>query len=55
VEIQAFLIELIGTFEFAPTKDTVLRAGSVVMQPVIAGEMAKGAQLPLRVLLATQD
>ena len=54
MEIQAFLIELIGTFEFSPTKETntVVRYGSVLMSPIIGGEIEKGAQLPLRVSLA---
>ncbi|KAG1824493.1 cytochrome P450 [Suillus subaureus] len=54
IEIQAFLTEIVGKFEFAPTDKTELirREACVVMTPTLEGEVGNGVQLPLRVSLA---
>ncbi|KAG1836307.1 cytochrome P450 [Suillus subluteus] len=54
IEIQAFLTEIVGKFEFAPTDKTELirREACVVMVPTVEGEVENGVQLPLRVSLA---
>ncbi|KAG1839922.1 cytochrome P450 [Suillus subalutaceus] len=46
IEIQAFLTEIVGKFEFAPTDKTELIGGK------LACEVENGVQLPLRVSLA---
>ncbi|KAG2347348.1 cytochrome P450 [Suillus weaverae] len=54
IEIQAFLTEIVGKFEFAPTDKTELirREACLVMAPTVEGEVGNGVQLPLRVSLA---
>ncbi|KAG1824688.1 cytochrome P450 [Suillus subaureus] len=54
IEIQAFLTEIVGKFEFAPTNKTELirREACLVMSPTVEGEVGNGIQLPLRVSLA---
>jgi len=54
IEIQAFLTEIVGKFEFALTdaSDRVRREACVVMAPTVEGEVEKGAQLALRVSVA---
>ncbi|OAX35978.1 cytochrome P450 [Rhizopogon vinicolor AM-OR11-026] len=54
IEIQAFLTEVVGKFEFALTDQSgrVRREASVVMTPTLEGEIEKGVQLPLRVSVA---
>jgi hypothetical protein len=54
IEIQAFLTEIVGKFEFAPTdkSELVRREASVLMTPTVEGEVEKGVQLPLRVSVA---
>ncbi|KAG2069036.1 hypothetical protein BDR04DRAFT_724529 [Suillus decipiens] len=54
IEIQAFLTEIVGKFEFAPTDKTELirREACLVMAPTVEGEVENGVQLPLRVSLA---
>ncbi|KAG1820586.1 cytochrome P450 [Suillus subaureus] len=54
IELQAFLTEIVGKFEFAPTDKTELirREACLVMSPTIEGEVGNGVQLPLRVSLA---
>jgi len=56
-ELQAFLVELVANFEFAPTGDMsrVRRENSLVMVPTLEGEIEKGVQLPLHVSLAAQE
>lgn len=56
-EVQAFIVELISNLEFSLTDDCkrVRREARLVMVPMLEGEIAKGAQLPLRVSLATRD
>lgn len=57
LELQAFLVELIGTFEFALTPESrkIRREGALVMVPTVEGEIEKGSQLPLRVRLAPRE
>ncbi|KAG1865931.1 cytochrome P450 [Suillus subalutaceus] len=54
IEIQAFLTEIVGNFEFAPTDKTELirREACLLMVPTVEGEVENGVQLPLRVSLA---
>ncbi|OAX39518.1 cytochrome P450, partial [Rhizopogon vinicolor AM-OR11-026] len=54
IEIQAFLIELVGKFEFAPTDkcERIRREACLMMVPTVEGEVEKGVQLPLRVSVA---
>ncbi|OAX34712.1 cytochrome P450 [Rhizopogon vinicolor AM-OR11-026] len=55
IEIQAFLVEVVGKFEFALTDkaERVRReACTVVMAPTVEGEVENGVQLPLRVSVA---
>ena len=53
-EIQAFLTELIGKFQFAPTEksERVRREACLVMAPTVVGEVERGVQLPLKVSMA---
>ncbi|KAG9312011.1 cytochrome P450 [Chiua virens] len=55
IEIQAFLVELVGKFEFRMTdrSEIVVRRGqSIVMFPTVEGEAERGSQLPLAVSIA---
>ncbi|PCH35645.1 cytochrome P450 [Wolfiporia cocos MD-104 SS10] len=56
-EFQAFLVKLMSNFEFTLADETkrLRRENAVVMIPTLEGEAEKGAQLPLKVSLATQD
>lgn len=57
MELQAFLVELVGEFEFSPTPESqkVRREGALIMTPTIEGEAEKGVQLPLRVRIAPRE
>ncbi|RDB23388.1 hypothetical protein Hypma_009433 [Hypsizygus marmoreus] len=57
VEIQAFLVELVGTFEFSltPEAQRIRRESALVMVPTIEGQVEKGAQLPLRIRVASRE
>ncbi|KAJ7072910.1 cytochrome P450 [Mycena amicta] len=57
LELQAFLIELVGTFEFSLTPEAmrVRREKCIVMVPTVEGQRDKGTQLPLRVSVASRD
>ncbi|KIK40787.1 hypothetical protein CY34DRAFT_763985 [Suillus luteus UH-Slu-Lm8-n1] len=57
IEVQAFLTEIVGKFEFAPSDKTELirREACFVMAPTVEGEVENGVQLPLRVSLAPRD
>ncbi|KAF9462391.1 cytochrome P450 [Collybia nuda] len=57
LELQAFLVEMIGTFEFSltPESQRIRREGALVMIPTVEGEVEKGAQLPLKVKLASRE
>ncbi|EMD32992.1 hypothetical protein CERSUDRAFT_161087 [Gelatoporia subvermispora B] len=56
-ELQSFLVELLTHFEFDVTDDLkrLRRESSVVMVPTLAGEIHKGAQLPLKVSLIQRE
>ncbi|THH31652.1 hypothetical protein EUX98_g2557 [Antrodiella citrinella] len=56
-EIQAFLIELVGNFEFTPTEAcrNIRKEPCLIMAPIIEGEKPKGAQIPLKVTLARRE
>ncbi|KAL0067427.1 hypothetical protein AAF712_005412 [Marasmius tenuissimus] len=51
LELQTFLVELIGNFEFSTTPecDKIRREACAVMVPTIEGEVEKGGQCPLKV------
>ncbi|OAX40845.1 hypothetical protein K503DRAFT_570087 [Rhizopogon vinicolor AM-OR11-026] len=53
-EIQAFLTEVVGKFEFALTEksERIRREPCMVMAPTVEGEVKNGVQLPLRVSVA---
>ncbi|KAL0564043.1 hypothetical protein V5O48_018012, partial [Marasmius crinis-equi] len=58
LEFQAFLIELIGKFEFelTPEASRIRRqAAGIMMIPTIEEEAEKGVQCPLRVKFARRD
>ncbi|KAG6835177.1 hypothetical protein H0H93_004249, partial [Arthromyces matolae] len=48
-ELQSFLFELLGSFEFTPTPESraTRREAALVMVPTLPGEVEKGAQLRL--------
>jgi len=52
--MQTLLVELISNFEFSMTEQSekIRRLPCAVMVPVVAGEEAKGVQMPLKVSLA---
>ncbi|KAG0708519.1 cytochrome P450, partial [Suillus ampliporus] len=56
IEIQAFLTEIVGKFEFALTdqSERIRREACLVMAPTVEGEVENGAQLPLRVSVASR-
>jgi hypothetical protein len=57
LELQAFLVELVNNFEFSltPEAQRIRREACVVMVPMIEGQVEKGAQLPLRVCIASRE
>lgn len=57
IELQAFLVELVGEFEFLPTPESqkIRREAALVMVPTIEGQVEKGAQLPLRIRVASKE
>jgi len=57
MEIQAFTVELVGNFEFSltPESQRIRREAALVMVPTVEGQVEKGAQLPLRVRIASRD
>ncbi|KAG8220520.1 cytochrome P450 [Butyriboletus roseoflavus] len=57
IEMQAFLVEIIGKFEITMTdrSEKVRRGASFVMLPVIEGEVELGSQLPLAVSVAARE
>jgi len=56
IELQAFLTEVVGKFEFAPTDKSgrVRLEASGVTTPTVEGEFEKGVQVPLRVSVASR-
>jgi len=57
IEIQAFIVEIVGKFEFTMTdqSERVCRAPSFVMIPMVDGELERGSQLPLAVSVAARE
>ncbi|KAG6816759.1 hypothetical protein H0H87_003154 [Tephrocybe sp. NHM501043] len=56
IELQAFLFELLGNFEFAaiPESGSIRREAALVMVPTVEGEVEKGAQLRLGIRFASK-
>ncbi|PIL33716.1 cytochrome P450 [Ganoderma sinense ZZ0214-1] len=56
-EVQAFLTELVSNFQFELSDDAerVRKTSAIVMVPTLDNEIAKGAQMPLRVSLAPRE
>ncbi|KAG6907508.1 hypothetical protein DXG01_008652 [Tephrocybe rancida] len=57
VELQAFIFELVGNFEFLPTNESqeIRREAALVMVPTLAGEVEKGAQLRLGIRAVSKE
>lgn len=57
MEIQAFMVELVGNFEFSltPESQRIRREAALLMIPTVEGQVEKGAQLPLRVKIASRN
>ncbi|KAF9025469.1 cytochrome P450 [Hymenopellis radicata] len=57
LELQAFLVELFGKFEFefAGTVDDFRREASILMVPTLKSTRSKGCQLPVRIRMARND
>ncbi|CAK5281924.1 unnamed protein product [Mycena citricolor] len=57
LELHAFLIELVGTFDFSLTPEAmrIRREACVVMAPTVEGQRDKGTCLPLRVSIASRE
>ncbi|KAL1660350.1 cytochrome P450 [Schizophyllum commune] len=58
LELSAFLVELVGRFEFNVSPDVVARVyrgAAGVMIPMLEGELEKGVQLPLHVRPASVE
>jgi hypothetical protein len=51
LELQAFIVEMISSFNFSHVYDPAQfrREVAGVMTPVIEGQFEKGSQLPLRI------
>ncbi|KAF7439992.1 hypothetical protein PC9H_000329 [Pleurotus ostreatus] len=56
LEFQAFLVELVGTYEFSLTAESkkIRREPCGVMAPFVEGQTDKEAHLPLKITLATK-
>ncbi|KAK0214030.1 cytochrome P450 [Armillaria fumosa] len=56
MELHAFMIELLGTFEFSlDDNEEIRRESSFIMTPTVEGQIEKGSQLRLKVKLAARD
>ncbi|KAK0436857.1 cytochrome P450 [Armillaria borealis] len=56
MELHAFMIELLRTFEFSlDDNEEVRRESTFVMTPTVEGQIEKGSQLRLKVKLAARD
>jgi cytochrome P450 len=55
-EMQAFIVELVGNFEFSltPESQKVRREACLLMTPTIEGQIEKGNQLPLAVKMVSR-
>ena len=57
IELQAFLVEIVGKFEITMTErsERVFRGPSPVMLPIVDGELEHGSQLPLTMSVASRE
>jgi hypothetical protein len=57
IEIQAFLIEIVGKFELALTEkpERIRRLACVLMAPTVEGEVKNGVHMTLRVSVAPRN
>lgn len=57
LEVQSFLVELIGNFEVSLTPEAkrVRREAAGMMTPTVDGQAEKGTQLPLVIRVAKKD
>ena len=57
IEMQAFIVETVGKFEFTMTErsERVCRAPCSMMVPMVDGELEHGSQLPLAVSVAARE
>ena len=59
LELSAFLVELVGRFEFSISPDVAARiyrgAAGTVMIPMLKDELERGVQLPLHVKPASEE
>ena len=57
IEMQTFIVEIVGKFEFTMTdqSERVFRAPSFVMVPMVDGELERGSQLPLAVSVVDRE
>ena len=56
-EIQVFLVELVRSIEFELTPEArgVVSASTFINIPIVDGQLEKGAQLPLRLRIASRE
>ena len=56
IELQAFVVELVGSFEFelTPEARNVIPAPSTGGTPILENHLEKGTQLPLRLRIASR-
>lgn len=57
LEMQAFLFQVIGHLEFAPSAGSkkVIRMGGAILTPIVPEEFEKGAQMPLTISYSKMD
>ncbi|KAK0448606.1 cytochrome P450 [Armillaria borealis] len=57
LELHAFIAEVVNNFEFSLTQESerIRREACAIMTPTVKGEVEKGSQLPLRVVIASRD
>ncbi|KAK0475532.1 cytochrome P450 [Armillaria novae-zelandiae] len=57
LELHAFIAEVVNNFEFLLTQESeqIRREACIIMTPTVKGEVGKGSQLPLRVVVASRD
>ncbi|KAK0505318.1 cytochrome P450 [Armillaria luteobubalina] len=57
LELYAFMVEVVNNFEFLLTQksEEIRREVCAIMTPTVKGEVEKGSQLPLRVVVASCD
>lgn len=56
-EVQAFLVEFVSHLQFVPSDDCrrIRKENCIVTTPIIAGELHKGIQMPLKLELVDRD